>query len=262
VEPGPRSPKGHRTRSRIVEAGQAIFERDGFQQARIADISAAAGVSHGLFYHYFRSKEELFRVIADDVETRLLAIDYSDADSAPIDQFDRIRLANRSYIRAYKREAKIMAVIEEVSRYDDDVRRARLKRDDFLAARLEASIIRLQSRKLADPRVDGRYAATALGGMVARFSEQMFVGGGKFDEDAAVEQLTLLWANALGLDSGPRVKPASPRGAKKAPTKTPASAKTATPAKKSAAARKSAPAKTAVPGKKATTKKSAPAKRR
>ena len=35
--------------------------------------------------------------------------------------------------------------------------------------------------------------------MVARFAETMFVGGGPYDFEVAVEQLTLLWANALGL---------------------------------------------------------------
>ena len=68
-----------------------------------------------------------------------------------------------------------------------------------LAARLEAAISRLQADGLADPRIDTRYAATALGGMVARFAETMFVGGGKYDLETAVEQLTLLWANSLGL---------------------------------------------------------------
>jgi AcrR family transcriptional regulator len=201
----------------LLGAGKTIFERDGFQQARIADISAEAGVSHGLFYHYFRSKEELFRVIADEVETRLLAIDYSDVDTPLADQVDRIRVANRSYVHAYKREARIMAVIEEVSRYDDDVRQARVRRDASLANRLEASIVRMQGNGDADPRIDGRYAAMALGGMVARFSEQMFVGGGEFDEAVAVEQLTLLWANALGLDTADSLsKPKSAGRAKKA----------------------------------------------
>jgi hypothetical protein len=35
--------------------------------------------------------------------------------------------------------------------------------------------------------------------MVARFAEQMFVGGGKYTQERAVDQLTLLWCNALGL---------------------------------------------------------------
>jgi hypothetical protein len=92
-----------------------------------------------------------------------------------------------------------MRVIEEVTRYNVDVRAVRSKRDDYLAARLESAIARLQAEGVADKRIDRRYAATALGGMVAKFAETMFVGGGGYDHEKAVEQLTLLWANALGL---------------------------------------------------------------
>ena len=35
--------------------------------------------------------------------------------------------------------------------------------------------------------------------MVARFAETMFIGGQSLDLGEAVEQLTLLWANALGI---------------------------------------------------------------
>jgi hypothetical protein len=119
------------------------------------------------------------------------------------DHFDgpvgRIRAANRSYLMAYQREARIMRVIEEVSRYKEDVRAVRTKRDDCLGARLESAIARLQAAGLAHQRIDKRYAATALGGMVARFAETMFIGGGSYDIETAVEQLTLLWANSLGI---------------------------------------------------------------
>jgi AcrR family transcriptional regulator len=200
VEAGPRSAKGRRTRARLLEAGKTVFERDGFLQARITDIAAEAQVSHGSFYHYFDSKESLFREIAEEVEVRLVSMDdiphHVDRDSGPI---DRIRAANRSYLAAYKKEARIMRVIEEVSRYDDTVRSVRTKRDDYLAARLESAIARLQSEGNADDRIDTRYAAIALGGMVARFAEMMFLGGISFDLETAVEQLTLLWANSLGI---------------------------------------------------------------
>jgi len=197
----PRSAKGRRTRARLLSAGKAVFERDGFLQARITDIAAEAEVSHGSFYHYFDSKESLFREIAEEVEVRLVSMDDiphhpEGLESGPI---DRIRAANRSYLTAYKKEARIMRVIEEVSRYDDAVRGVRVKRDDYLQARMESAIARLQSDGNADPRIDTRYAALALGGMVARFAETMFIGGQAFDLNEAVEQLTLLWANALGI---------------------------------------------------------------
>lgn len=208
MDAGPRSAKGRRTRARLLEAGKAVFERDGFLQARITDIANEADISHGAFYHYFDSKELLFREIAEEVEVRLVSMDDIASDSerrgSPV---DRIRAANRSYLLAYRREAKIMRVIEEVSRYNDDVRAVRDKRDDLLGLRLESAIARLQAEGVADPRIDKRYAAMALGGMVARFAETMFIGGWANDFELAVDQLTLLWANALGLDADPHARP-------------------------------------------------------
>jgi hypothetical protein len=78
-------------------------------------------------------------------------------------------------------------------------RAVRTRRDDYLAARLESAIARLQAEGNADPQVDTRYAAIALGGMVAKFAEMMFIGGQAFELSAAVDQLTLLWSNALGI---------------------------------------------------------------
>lgn len=210
MPPAPRSARGQRTRARLLDAGKTVFERDGFLEARITDIATEAEVSHGAFYHYFDSKESLFREIAEEIEVRLVSMDeIASADGGSPDPVDRIRAANRAYLSAYKKEAKIMRVIEEVSRYNADVRGVRTKRDDQLAARLEAAIARLQAEGVADPQIDKRYAATALGGMVARFAETMFVAGGRYKFEAAVEQLTLLWANALGIPAESKVKAGS-----------------------------------------------------
>ncbi|MFD0853977.1 TetR/AcrR family transcriptional regulator, partial [Actinomadura adrarensis] len=150
MDPEPRSAKGRRTRARLVEAGKTVFERDGFLQARITDIATEASVSHGSFYHYFDSKESLFREIAEEVEVRLVSMDDIAQDLAEdAGPIARIRAANKAYLTAYRKEARIMRVIEEVSRYDDDVRRVRSKRDDYLAARLESAVKRLQAEGLA-----------------------------------------------------------------------------------------------------------------
>lgn len=45
----------------ILRAAAHVFARKGLAAATIADIAAAANVSHGLTYHYFESKEEIFR---------------------------------------------------------------------------------------------------------------------------------------------------------------------------------------------------------
>src|SRR5262245_4152759 len=69
----PRSRKGTETRARLVEAAKRVFEETGFLGARISDISKRAGLSHGSFYHYFDSKEQIFREVAEMQERLLTA---------------------------------------------------------------------------------------------------------------------------------------------------------------------------------------------
>lgn len=44
----------------IVLAGLKVFCEKGFEGAKVEDIVARAGCSHGLFYHYFKNKREIF----------------------------------------------------------------------------------------------------------------------------------------------------------------------------------------------------------
>lgn len=47
------------TRRRIVEAASAAFRRDGIDATGLADLMAAAGLTHGGFYKHFESKEQV-----------------------------------------------------------------------------------------------------------------------------------------------------------------------------------------------------------
>lgn len=47
------------TRDRIVASAAAIFRQQGVEGARLADIMAGAGLTHGGFYKHFASKEAL-----------------------------------------------------------------------------------------------------------------------------------------------------------------------------------------------------------
>jgi AcrR family transcriptional regulator len=188
----------------MLEAAKAVFEETGFLEARITDIADRAGLSHGSFYHYFDSKEQVFREVAEAQETLLTAPavdDRDDADAAPPpSEVERIRRANRLYFERYRDNGRIMGVIEEVSRYDAHVNDARMRRQKHFADRAEHAIRRLQAEGAADPDVDPHIAAVALGSMVGRFAELWLVEEWeKFDFDDVVEQVTRLWANAIGL---------------------------------------------------------------
>jgi AcrR family transcriptional regulator len=204
-----RSPKGLRSRARLVEAAKTVFERDGFLDARIVDIAETADLAPGSFYHYFESKEQLFREVAQMQEERLTAPPEDAAPgSAGVSPTDRIRRANRLYLERYWDEAALMGVIEQVSRYDEQVNAARMATMKHFVERAERSIRHMQKDGLVDPRLNPSVAADALGAMVARFAELWLVQGYRdYDFDEAVEQLSILWANALGLKDAPAGRP-------------------------------------------------------
>jgi AcrR family transcriptional regulator len=190
----------------LIEAAREVFERDGFLNARISDIAATANLSQGSFYHYFESKEQIFREVAEAQERRLTEPDAEATEAREqLSPREVIRRANRRYFERYRDAAELMGVIEQVSRYDEHVSAARFATMKHFAERAERSIRRLQQEGLADESVDPQIAADALGAMVARFAEIWMVQGYRdYDFDQAVGQLTRLWANALGLSDPSR----------------------------------------------------------
>jgi AcrR family transcriptional regulator len=200
-----RSRKGIRTRARLVDAAKRVFQRDGFLDARIVDIAETAGVAPGSFYHYFDSKEQIFREVAEAQEQRLTAPpDDGGPGTRDASPWERIGRANRRYLERYREEASLMGVIEQVSRYDAEVNAARMATMKHFVERAERAIRRFQNEGVADAHVDPAMAADALGAMVARFAELWLVQGYRdYDFDTAVDQLTLLWGNALGLEGAP-----------------------------------------------------------
>ncbi len=56
---------------RLLAAGVDVFGKRGLHAARVDDIVKAAKTSHGTFYRYFASKEDLFRALTADVADRL-----------------------------------------------------------------------------------------------------------------------------------------------------------------------------------------------
>lgn len=55
-------PADHRakTRKRIVDSARRLFNRHGFESVTLQQIMAGAGMTHGGFYSYFKSKSDLY----------------------------------------------------------------------------------------------------------------------------------------------------------------------------------------------------------
>ena len=59
------TPKGARTRARIVEAAAALIHERGVASATLEDVKVAAGVSGSQMYHYFPDKNDLVQAVID-----------------------------------------------------------------------------------------------------------------------------------------------------------------------------------------------------
>ena len=203
--PGAKTARGAATQAALVRAAQEVFERDGFLDARIADITATARTATGSFYTYFNGKEEVFLAVVealDAVGLHLPSLEHlagRHADSA--DLFTDIAEHHRAYLEAYHRNAPMMRVIEEVTNISERFRRERTSRAQTGIDASRDSIRELQRERRADPALDPLTAARALSTMVSRSAYITFVleEEGADAIDGLADTLTRLWINALKL---------------------------------------------------------------
>jgi AcrR family transcriptional regulator len=210
ASPLPTTERGRRMRARLLAAAREVFERDGFLDARVTDISAAAGVAHGSFYTYFGSKTEIFRALLaatmDELYASLGGDTAPGGDAAGADRpkraVSRIDRANRRFVAMYRENTALMALFEQVTTFDPEVRALRQAARERMVGRVRHSIEQMQADGLVAPDLDAAYSAHALVAMVNGLVHYWLVLGAEFDEEPLVETMTRLWAQALGLPAG------------------------------------------------------------
>lgn len=79
-------------RNEIIETAGRLFEEKGYEQTQVQDIVNEIGVAKGLFYYYFKSKDEVMEELADryadaiiDAVNKLI-----DKDISTFDKINRI----------------------------------------------------------------------------------------------------------------------------------------------------------------------------
>lgn len=198
----PAGRRGERTRSRLLDAARVVFEREGYVATRVSDITTEARVAHGTFYTYFDSKLDVLRAVIASVVEEMEAASQTHGPSDTI--LDRIEFANRMFFDVYRRNAPLMEIFEQVSATEPDFRAMRRQIRMMWVRRTERSIRSMQQSGEADPHLDARCAASALGSMADNFAFIWLVLGEPFDEDVAVDTVSRLWAQAIGLDVPPQ----------------------------------------------------------
>lgn len=89
---------GQDRRAEIVEAAQQLFAANGYASTRMSDIADSAGVTKGLLYWYFESKDALIAEILRDARRRLRD-EQREATLGVDDPLERVYLATAAAVR-------------------------------------------------------------------------------------------------------------------------------------------------------------------
>lgn len=201
------------TRARLLTAARAVFEEKGYRSSSVAEIVKRAEVAHGTFYHYFKSREEVFRVIAEEAQERLHNAFASARDLHPDHSLaERLGEGIAAFFASYRDQVQIMRAVEEVSRYDPELRAMRNRRLRGLVDDAASVIALMQTRGTADPTLDPTLTAAIVGSITLRFPETWLVDAViDFDFDVAVDHVTRVLVNALGAAQVDQHSSARPR---------------------------------------------------
>ena len=200
-EERPAGKKGARTRDHILVAAYGALADRGYSRTTVADIAAAAGVSLGTVYQYFKDKNELLTTLVHIRVGELLDTDGGTWD--PAKGRLGLRRVIAGFVRRYAESAPMQAVWEEVTHVDPDLAALRRELSHRFTRPLERALRDAVAAGIVRDDLDPAGMATALSAMVDRHCYVTYVfdppAGGPPAVDDVVDLLTGLWADAIGL---------------------------------------------------------------
>jgi AcrR family transcriptional regulator len=203
-------PVGHRAvvKKTIIDSARKLFNRHGFESVSVQQIMAGAGLTHGGFYSYFRSKSDLYAEVLGCFFTdpnwkscwEGVHVDLSSTDVGP--QVVRAYLSRQHY-EDVENSCPMVALPTDVARSGVSAKRAFETVFKAMVSVLQRSLARPGNRQKRN--VAQAIAALAIGGMV--------VARTMVDRAAADELRTACTTMALqlgGWDKAVRAKPGRP----------------------------------------------------
>jgi AcrR family transcriptional regulator len=191
--------KGRATDSAFKDAARLVFARDGYLNAKISDIAAAAGRSPASFYNYYETKADLLIALAEEFHSEAMSLAVLPY-RAGLAREEALREAVAGFWRTYaKRRGELMGIFQAAmveGRF----------RDRWLELRAEA-ITRIAAEVRAAqadgycPGVDPVMTASALSAMLEHFCYIWLGQGGEkdvpFDDERALDAVATIWAKAV-----------------------------------------------------------------
>jgi TetR/AcrR family transcriptional repressor of nem operon len=163
-------PAGHRAavKKNIIDSARRLFNRHGFESVSLQQIMAGAGLTHGGFYSYFKSKSDLYAAVLGcfftDPEWKScwegVHVDLSSTDVGP--QVVRAYLS-RQHFEDVENSCPMVALPTDVARSGASAKRAFATVFKAMVSVLERSLIQTDRRRRTTAQA---IAALSIGGMV------------------------------------------------------------------------------------------------
>ena len=106
-------------RRQLLDAGARVFTERSYEDASMADVARAAGISKGLLYHYFPSKRDLFVATLEAAAEELRELTQPDP-ALPV--AEQLVAALDAYLRWIEEHADSYTKLLESAAGSDDVR--------------------------------------------------------------------------------------------------------------------------------------------
>jgi AcrR family transcriptional regulator len=186
------------TRQLLMDAAAKLFAEQGYPPTTVPDIVKAAGVGHGTFYEYFKSRRDILVAITEHAAQANDRRPELASKSLP----DRIRLEITWYLMDYVEHLTLSKIWHVASNFDPEI--ASTVRDARRAntGQVEKALTGYGLPEGIDPAV----AACAVTSMLEEFAFRWFIDGegpgtSASDVLSAAETLTRMALTALGLES-------------------------------------------------------------
>jgi AcrR family transcriptional regulator len=95
-------------RLEFINAAEALFNEKGFENTSIDDIVQRVGVAKGLFYYYFKSREELLAAIVDRIQDDLEKVVFEATNKEGLTAMQRLQEMSNSSDLIRVRSGKLM----------------------------------------------------------------------------------------------------------------------------------------------------------
>ncbi|MBN8472570.1 TetR/AcrR family transcriptional regulator [Corallococcus exiguus] len=115
----PVTPRGQRTRQKLLKAAEAVFGDKGYERASIADLTRKASVALGTFYVYFPDKQSIFVEVVDELGARLRRL-IAESTAACTTRLEVEREGLRAFFQFVRQHPNLYRVVRQAEFVDAD----------------------------------------------------------------------------------------------------------------------------------------------